>query len=248
VAISMCFAVPLILDELERAMPRRSFYVTLAVALSSGAAATVVIRNRNDWAVSVYEDVRDNVPVLIGLLALGVVCAALLRFARSGVVRTGVAGTFFALVAFVSLTPARYIGIGQTGEFTENGRAELRGYRAAYDMSKLVEGLDQPNTRTLLWTTLVGAPIVSWTNLPHQGGSINNPEVPLRSLGRVDEADEALLRYPTTVRLLLLSQDPADMNRGLAALRTERVHPTLLARGAWGDGYLQYALVALTRP
>jgi hypothetical protein len=247
VAISMCFAAPLILDELERAMGRRSFYVTITVAIASAAIATFVIRTRNSWAVSVYEHVRDNFPVLIALLALGVASAGLLRFSGNTAVRAAVAGAFFALVAFVSLTPARYAGTRQTGEFAEDGRAELRGYRAAFDMAKLIEDVDQPDRRTLLWTTLVGSPVVSWTNLPHQGGSINNPEAPLQSLSSIAPGQDGLLRYPTTARVLLLSQDPADMDRGVRALRRLRMHPTLLRRGSWGDGYLQYALVALPR-
>ena len=36
------------------------------------------------------------------------------------------------------------------------------------------------------------------------------------------------------------------MTRGVTALRRELGYPpAVLRRGAWGDGYLQYALVAL---
>ena len=87
---------------------------------------------------------------------------------------------------------------------------------------------------------------MSWTNLPHQGGSINNPEEPLQSLGQLGPEAKGHVRYPTTVRVLLLSQDPADMARGVAALGRElKYPPAVLRRGAWGDGYLNYALVAL---
>jgi hypothetical protein len=246
VAISTAFAAPVILDRIERSMPERVARFTVAAAVAGAAATAIAVRYFNDDAVALYEHIRDNVPAIVALLAVGIVAALVLKLLRPTAPRAAATFVLFALVAFISLTPARYIGTSQTGEFGDDGRAELRAYQAAYDMSKLLEDVDQPDRRTLLWTTLIGSPVVSWTNLPHQGGSINNPELPLQSLGKLGPESKDHVRYPTTVRVLLLSQNPADMARGVAALRRELTYPpTVLRRGAWGDGYLNYALVAL---
>jgi hypothetical protein len=144
--------------------------------------------------------------------------------------------------------PARYIGIGQTGEFAPHGRSELWGYQAAYEMAKLIENSDQPDSRTLMWATAYGFPIVQWTNLPHQGGGIHNSEAPPQSLLRLTPAEVDLVRHPTTDAVLLLSSEPTDIGRGLAALHREGVNPALLRRGAWANGNLTYALVDVEGP
>ena len=131
---------PLILDQFQRSMSKRAAYAAMAAAVAGTAVTTLVIRSRNSWAVSIYEEIRDDPPVLIVILAAGVVATVLLRALRHPAARAAAAGACFALLAFVSLTPARYAGIGQTGEFAEDGRTERLGYQAAYDRTKLIEG------------------------------------------------------------------------------------------------------------
>ena len=144
---------PVILDELERTTDRRTFRVVLAAVLGGAAIATAVIRNANATAVDLYDDLRDNVPAVIAILVLAVALAvaAATRSGRAPVRAAAAAGFFVARVTIVGLMPARYIGIGQTGEFAPHGRSELWGYQAAYDMAKLLEETDQPDSRTLLW-------------------------------------------------------------------------------------------------
>jgi hypothetical protein len=153
---------------------------------------------------------------------------------------------FFALGTIVSLTPAHYLGIRQTGEFARDGHLEVVGYRAAYDLTKLLETPDQPDSRVLIWSPLAGLSVIAWTDLPHQGGGIQNPEAPPRVLNHLTPTEADLLRYPTTAGLLLLSEDPADMTRGLVALRRIGLHPLVRRLGAWADGRLHYALVDLS--
>ena len=246
VAISTALAAPVLLDWIERSMPGRAARFTVAAAIAGAAATAIVVRYFNEDAVALYEHIRDNVAAIVALLAVGIVAALVLKLLRSTAPRIAATFVLFALVAFVSLTPARYAGTSQTGEFGDDGRAELRAYQAAYDMSKLLEDVDQPDRRTVLWTTLSGSPVVSWTNLPHQGGSISNPEEPLQSLSTLGPESKGNVLHPATVRVLLLSEDAADMTRGVDALGRElNYRPRVLRRGAWGDGYLNYALVAL---
>ena len=246
-AATMAFAVPVILDELERTTERRTFRVVLAAVLGGAAITTAVIRNANSTAVDLYEHLRDHVPAVLAVLVLALALVIATKLFRNAPMRTASAAGFFVVVAIVGLMPARYIGIGQTGEFAPHGRSELWGYQAAYEMAKLLEETDQPHSRTLLWTTAYGFTTVAWTNLPHQAGAIQNAEAPPSTLAKVEPWEASLVHYPTTQDVLLLSNDPADMDRGIAALRRVDVRPVVRRRGAWGDGHLQYALVDVTR-
>jgi hypothetical protein len=157
------------------------------------------------------------------------------------------AAAFFGLFAALSLAPAGYIGIEQTGEFSPFGRSETLGYRAAYDMSKLLEGRDQPDARVMLWTTLSGLPLIGWADLPHQGGAIINPETPPQALNALDPYELGLVQYPTTRGLLVMSEDAADMTRALAALKAASIVGHVRKQGTWADGHLHYELVYLAR-
>lgn len=247
-AVTMAFAVPVVLDEMERTTNRRGFRFGLAGVLGATAVTTIVIRNANSSAVRLYEHLRDSAPGVIAVLLLAVALAVATRLAHRNLVRAVLASGFFALIAAVSLMPARYIGIGQTGEFAPDGRSELWGYQAAYDMAKLLERTDQPNSRTLPWTTSYGFSGIVWTNLPHQGGALQNAEAPPASLGEVQPWEASLVHYPTTDSVLLLSNDSADMSRGVAALRRVKARPVVRRRGVWANGHLQYALVDTTPP
>jgi hypothetical protein len=212
------------------------------------AVTSVIVRNANATAVDFYERLRDNGTLIALLLVLGVAMAAVIRLRRDSGIRPIAVALLFALVTFVSLTPARYIGINQTGEFMPDGRSELLGYQAAYDMSRLLEELDEPPSRVLLWTTLSGYPMIGWTNLPHQFSSIESPSVPLAALNQLSPDAIDLARHPTTDALLLLSQDPADMSRGVHALASAGLGPVITRQGQWADGDLHYRLVDLPGP
>ena len=247
-AATMAFAASVILDELERRRGRQPAWALLVLVLSGAAITTFVIRNFNSSAVDLYEKARDNVPAVIAVLVLAIALAIGLRLLRNPLARTATAAAFFALVAIVSLMPARYIGIGQTGEFAPDGRSELWGYQAAYDVTRLLEQTDQPDSRTLLWATAYGFTSVVWTNLPHQGGAIENAEAPPATFDKVQPWEASLVHYPTTDELLLLSNDPADMNRGVKALQQVHARPVVRRSGTWGHGNLHYALVDVTPP
>ena len=99
----------------------------------------------------------------------------------------------------------------------------------------------------MLWTTLSGLPVIGWADLPHQGGAIINPETPPQALNTLDPYQLSYVRYPTTRGLLVMSQDPADMTRALAALKSAKIPAQVRKRGTWADGLLHYELVYLAR-
>ena len=246
-AISMCFAVPSSsIGSSERAAAGRPH--DRGRGTRGRGSASLVIRSANAAAVDIYETLRDNATLVVLLLAGGALTAAAMRLLPSWGARAAATASFFALVAFVALTPARYIGIYQTGEFAPDGHGEVLGYRAAYDMSKLLEGPDQPDSRILLWTTLSGLPMIAWTDLPHQFSSIESPEAPIPALSDLSPQAEDLVRHPTTDAVLFLSEDPADMSRGLRTLRRKGISASVRQEGAWGDGHLHYRLVDVPGP
>jgi hypothetical protein len=154
---------------------------------------------------------------------------------------------FFGLFAFQSLTPASYIGIGQTGEFSNDEHGEILGYRAAYNMVRLLDLRDRPPRRILIWTTLIGLPLITWADLPHQEGAIGNPEAPELRLNHLSSEELDLVRYPTTRGLLVLSENPADMTSSIGALDRAGISTVIRRRGTWAEGKLSYELLDLVR-
>jgi hypothetical protein len=183
---------------------------------------------------------------MVGLLAATVAAIVLMRLLTAPRARAAAAGTFAALLAAVSLAPADFVGVHRTGEFSPfPGSIELRGYDAAYRMNKLIARDDRPSERTLLWSTLAGLATIGWTNLPHQFGALDNPEAPTVPPALTD-AEKDTLRYPTTRRILLLSEDPAQVTPGLAALRAVGFpHAVSEVHGTWVRGLLHYDLIDL---
>jgi hypothetical protein len=248
-AVSMCFAVALTLDQLVRRGGSESrARVTLIAAVGGAAIATIAIRYSNTSAIDIYDRIRDNAVLVSIIVAAGVLAAATMRLLPVWHARAASATVFFAVAAFVALAPARYIGINQTGEFVADGRGDLYAYEGAYDMAKLLKKTDQPNSRTLVWTTSSGFANMVWTNLPHQGGAIQSPETPPATLDEIQPWEASLVHYPTTDAVLLISENPADMARGVAALRRVHARPVVRQRGSWAHGNLQYALVDVTPP
>jgi len=243
-AVSTAFGLPLVAHGLSVRSAGRWKPVLLAAALLGTALTSFVVRTADVRTVIASNYVKTHLWLLLLILGAGAVLTLALRL-RWTPARTAAAGAFFAFFAAVSLIPATYIGINEPGEFAPDSRAEYLGYRAAYDMSKLLEGRDQPSSRILLWTTLVGLPLIGWTDLPHQGGAIFSPETPPTALNTLDPYELSFVRYPTTRGLLVMSEDPADMTRALAALRGAHIAASVRRRGSWADGHLHYELVYL---
>lgn len=245
-AVSVAFGLPLLVEALRaRLAPRWSSWV-IAAALLGTAVASFLVRRGNYHSVLLFNSIKAHRSLLVLLLAGGLVLAAAMKL-RWPPGRIAATAAFCGLFAAISLAPATYIGISQTGEFAPDSRGEYLGYSAAYDMSKLLERRDQPDSRIMLWTTLSGLPVIGWADLPHQGGAIINPETPPQALNTLDPYQLSYVRYPTTRGLLVMSQDPADMTRALAALKSAKIPAQVRKRGTWADGLLHYELVYLAR-
>jgi hypothetical protein len=243
-ATTMCFGMPVVLHELGR---RGTGLRTLVgSAVGGAAAADLIIRSAGTSAVSIYDDVRTRLLLLLAILAVAALLVTAMRAVRGPRWRAAAVAAFAALLMAISLTPAGYIGVRQTGEFSPfRGQAEVRGYDAAYRMNELIADSDRPAARTMLWSTLEGFADVGWTNLPHQQGGIDNPEAPTPA-PTLTPAELDLLRYPTTRRVLVLSEVAKQIDPALAALRHHGFTDAVIEqKGTWADGSLRYALIDL---
>jgi hypothetical protein len=241
-AVSVAYGLPLVVYGLSESATRRAKLLVIGAAIAATAITSFVVRTANIRMVIVSNYVKTHLTMLVLLLCATAVVTLMLRL-RWPFARAVAVAAFASLFAAISLIPATYIGINQPGEFAPDSRGEYLGYRAAYDMSKLLQGRDQPDSRVLLWTTLIGLPMIAWTDLPHQGGSILSPDTPVQSLTDLPPPALDLVRYPTTHALLVLSENPADMTSALSTLHRFHVGAKLRARGVWADGHLHYELV-----
>jgi hypothetical protein len=161
--------------------------------------------------------------------------------------RVAALAIFLVIAAVITLTPAGYIGTRQTGEFSPYGETELDAYAAAYDMTRLIASRDRPQSRVMLWEDFYGLGAISWADLPHQGGGIENVEAPV-PLTRLGPAEDNLLVYPTTNRVLVLSQSESELASTLPQLSRLGLHPKTELSGTWADGALHYALIDVHQP
>lgn len=243
-AATICFGMPVILHQVVARGADTRAIVGATVGVT--ALADLLIRSLNGEALKVYDALRSHLVVLVAVLLAVIAVIGAMRVARTTAAGVIAAGTFAALFAAMSLTPAGYLGLRATGEFSPyRGSIELQAYDAAYRMNALIARDDQPAERTLLWSTLGGLAGIGWTNLPHQQGAIQDPETPTPAPA-LTAAELDLLRYPTTRRVLFMDRQPAGPGPAIAALRKAGFgHATIEEQGAWIDGRLHYALIDL---
>lgn len=243
-ASTAAFAMPAILDEL--AIKRVRWTVAVGIAVLATAVVDLVVRSGGGAATSVYDYVRFHPFVLLAILTSCCALAAGAAFARAPRLRLAALAAFCAIVAGITLTPARYIGTNQTGEFSPYGKTEIEAYDAAYDMTRLIAADDRPQSRLLIWSDgLYGLTAISWVNLPHQEGAIESPEQPPTPTSQPSPSNIELLLYPTTRRVLVLSQDAAELAGALPTVRRLGLQPHVERVGTWVGGALHYSLVGL---
>jgi hypothetical protein len=244
-AATMAFALPVVLDALGRRTADRSLQRALvASAVIAVALTDLLVRNATSAALRLYQEMSYRGGVIVIVVMAGIVAAITMRFLRDARGRTLGVSAFFATFAVLSLAPARYIGINKTGEFGPDGKAELASYRAAYDMTRLLKQDDQPTARALIWSTMFGEANIVWTNLPHQGGGVQDAEhpLPLTTLGPVGTS---AVSYPATKSIIALSEAAVDMQAAIRTLRRSGYIVRVERRGSWADGHLYYELLAV---
>ncbi len=244
-AVTAAFGIPVILDEVTRRL-KGSARLAAGGALVATGVTDLVIRSFSSTAIWCYNELRTHIFILALVLVASGACAVAVARLHSHAGRCTALVALCVLIAAITLTPAHYIGIDQTGEFSPDGKTELDGYQAAYDMNQLIAAKDTPEARVLLWSNLYGLADVGWTNLPNQMGGIENAEVPT-PVPELNADELELLRYPTTSGVLVVSQSLNEVNSAAPALKQHGFDPRVERTGAWSDGKLHYALVMLGR-
>lgn len=245
-ALTICFAAPLVLDAAQRKWPASR--VLLLSVVGATAAVTLVVRLLGATANSAYEAVGTHVALLVGLLVATVAAIVALRTTRRLWLGSLAAIAFATSMAVFGLAPARLSGSDETGVFSPRASAELDAYAAAHSLIELVRAEDQPTSRLRMWSTMRGiAGGISWADLPHLGGGIQDVENPV-ALPQITPAQLAQLMLPNTREILVLAEDPAVATGALPALRAIGLRPRSVRKGTWGDGRVSYQLIRVRGP
>jgi hypothetical protein len=235
-AVTAAFAVPAILDEVGRRGGLARVRVVAGVAIAATGVTDLVIRSLGQ---SPLRSLSTHTVVLVCVLVAGCVAAILVARLKQPTARLIAVAAFSAIVAAIALSPERTIRL--TGEFSPFGtKAELEGYQVGYDMTQLIAEYDRPSSRVLLWDNLEGLGNAGWVNLGGHIGAYTVPDIPV-----LTPSELAMLRDPTTTRVLAVSQSVDQIASAVPALEKRGLAPTLETEGVWTSGRLYYALIKL---
>jgi hypothetical protein len=241
-ATSMAFAGAVLLHEVDRRGSRGLAVVALPMGIA--AAVGLAVRSSDIRSVELYNDVRGS------SLRLGVLIAAALLVGlaarRAGVVPRILGATAILSVAtWLALTPAQYLGVGRTGEFSGVPRDEWRGYNVAHRLEQLVNAADTPNARRLVWyPEATGLLQDVWVTLPHVGGSVNPYEAPEPDM-TISEYGRGRLRYPTTASVVVIAEDTSLLEAARRNLRANRVTYRAEPTRSWAGGRVHVQVLHL---
>jgi len=240
-AVTIALALPIMLDALER---RRtgSLRAVLVAILVGTIVVDFLVRSFDVRVLTLYDAIHDHVWLLVLVLAFVTATAAAMRWLR-GAAAVGAVALFAGGLAFVSLTPADYIGIRAPGEFSPLGTdAELDGYVAAHDLSTLLAKIDQPDRRVYVWTSSQASSNIQWVDMPHQAGGLQAVEQPV-PLTQLPAGAVETLQLPTTSGVLVFDQDAAAVEGAAALLARNGIRTTQVDDGRWADGRLRWILL-----
>lgn len=236
-AVTGAFAMPAILDELGRRCGRTRWLVVAGVALAATGLIDLVIRSMGQTALNMF---NKQTVVLVCVLVACCIAAMLVVVLKRDAGRLIAIAVYCAIVAAIALAPDK--GNLFTGEFSPfSTTSELEAYRAGYDMTQLIAKYDRPSSRVLLWDDLDGLGVAGWVTLvAGHIGAFTPPPIPTLTRSELD-----MLRYPTTTRVLAVSESAAQVASAVPALEKQSLGPSLETEGVWAGGHLYYALIKL---
>jgi 4-amino-4-deoxy-L-arabinose transferase-like glycosyltransferase len=241
-AVTVAFAMPAILDEIGQRCGRARWLAVAGIAIVVTGLIDLVIRSTDRSALNVFHYVRAHIVVMVCVLVACCIPAVLVTVLRRDAARLIALAVFCAIAATSALVPG---GENLPGEFSADGTtSELDAYGAAYDMTQLIAKYDRPSSRVLLWDDLDGFGNVGWVDIPDEGGGIDKAFIPHR-IPVLTSYELDMLRYPTTSRVLAVSDSGALVVSAVRALQKQGLGPGLETRGVWAGGRLHYALITL---
>jgi hypothetical protein len=234
-AVTGAFAMPTILDEIGRRTGRARWLGVAGVAIAATGLVDLVIRSMSESALSILS---THTVVLSGAVVACCIAAVAVAVVKQDAARLIAVAVFFAIAAAIALAPDRN---GVTGEIsTSRTTVELEAYQAAYDMTQLIAKYDRPSSRVLLWDDLQGVGNGGWVNIGGHIGAYTVPPIPT-----LTPSELAMLRNPTTTRVLAVSQSVAEVASAVPALGKQGLGPSLETEGSWTGGHLYYTLIKL---
>jgi hypothetical protein len=221
---------------------RHAWLAPLAVVI----LAAVLLRNAPGLADDVYARIAKHQAALFGLLALGLVSAALLAL-RQRLVSSMALVVVFAVLTGMMWAPSVLDGRGTTGVFVTDAGTEWRAYSAARDLLQLIRNYDSPNSRVFTWYPgTTGLTNIGWATLPQDGTTVQLLGFD-QSLAHLFPLGRARLLQPSAAYVLVMSPRASDLQAAQRSLSATGFKDRPVVRGSWAAGRLSYVLLALTR-
>jgi hypothetical protein len=209
------------------------------------ALAAILTRDLTGPAGDVYEQLSLHSWLVVALIAVGLL-AALLGALRSRLQLVGLTA-LAAVLALMSFAPSVLDGRGATGIFVTNGAQEWTAYKAAQRFADIVQNYDSLSHRVFLWFPgEFGYVSLTWTDLPQDADTLNEPGVP-EALGAMTPLAHARLSLPNVKYVMILSPSTRELAVAREALASGGFPAVLVRSGELAKNSLSYALVELAR-
>jgi hypothetical protein len=239
IAVAMVPAMAVFLHAVSR---RRGIIAPIGAVVVAAIAA----RDLGGPALDAYAWFADAPSRVVAVLVVGLVLALLVA-SRGRVPHAIAAATVLVLVTLLLYAPSSQDGRGTTGIFSRSGATEWKGYLAGKQFIELIRKNEGQGKRVFLWYRgNMGLVNVIWTDLPQNAQTVNE----LGADERVDTLSalgQARLIQPFASSVLVLSPDPADLDRARRALAAKGFGGPAQPSGELADGGLHYQLTELTR-
>jgi hypothetical protein len=152
-----------------------------------------------------------------------------------------------AVLALMSFAPSVLDGRGTTGIFVTDGGQEWTAYKAAQRFMYIVQDYDSPGHRVFLWFPgEFGYVSLTWTDLPQDADTLNQPGVP-EGLTALTPLARARLSLPSVKFVMILSPSAHELAVARQALASGGFPAVLVRSGELAKNSLSYALVELGR-
>jgi hypothetical protein len=209
------------------------------------ALLAILIRDVSGPAGDVYEQLSIHSWLVVVLIVVGLL-AAVLGALRSRLQLAGLT-VLAAVLALMSFAPSVLDGRGTTGIFVTQGAQEWTAYKAAERFVDIVQNYDSPSHRVFLWFPgEFGYVSITWTDLPQDADTLNQPGVP-EGLTALTPLARARLSLPTVKYVMILSSSTHELAVAREALASGGFPAVLVRSGELAKNSLSYALVELGR-
>jgi hypothetical protein len=236
-------ALGVLLHELTDNLRKPKLWIVISVG--AFALTAVVVRDLPSPSNNTYRAISEHRGLLLGLLAIGLLSASLIRV-RSTVARATFSIVFVVVLSVMSFAPSVLDGRGTTGIFADSGSREWKGYKAGEQFMNLIQNYDSPSHRVFLWYPgTFGYVSIAWADLQQYGDTLNVVGAG-ESLGPLSPLAIARLDQPQVGYLMIMAPNSSELTKGLQALFSAGFEVSIVQRGKFGE-VLPYTMLRLTK-